>query len=99
MHFIVEVIRISRFLSENTNSLEELQNGQDDVIDVTEARGLRLLSVVESTGPVHRNVRLLPVEFHRSRCAKGRKIFLFTLFSQACVVISEPIGTSSTVCR
>lgn len=44
MHFIVEVIRISRFLSENTNSLEELQNGQDDVIDVTEARGLRLLS-------------------------------------------------------
>lgn len=49
------------------HSLEQLQDGQHDVVDVAEPRGLGLLGVVKTSGPVHRNVRLLPVELHRTR--------------------------------
>ena len=33
--------------------LEQLQDGQHDVVDVAEARGLRLLRVVQTSRPVH----------------------------------------------
>lgn len=42
--------------------LQELQNGQDDVVDVAEARGFRLLGVVHPAGPVEAHVRPLVVE-------------------------------------
>lgn len=49
------------------HSLEQLQDGQHDVVDVAEPRGLGLLGVVKPPGPVHRDVRLLPVELHGTR--------------------------------
>lgn len=45
--------------------LEQLEDGQDDVVDVAETRGLRLLGVVESAGPVDGDVRLLLVQLQR----------------------------------
>ena len=36
--------------------LQELQDGQDDVIDITEARGLALLGVMQTSGPVDGDV-------------------------------------------
>lgn len=50
----------------SSSLLEKLQDGQDDVIDVAEARGFRLLGVMETAGPVDGNVRLLLVQFHRT---------------------------------
>jgi hypothetical protein len=38
------------------NVLEQLQDAQDDVVDVAEARALRLLGVVQAAGPVDRDV-------------------------------------------
>lgn len=51
---------------ESSSSLEQLQDGQDDVVDVAEARGFRLLGVMEAAGPVDGDVGLLLVQFHRS---------------------------------
>ena len=42
--------------------LEQLQNGQHDVVDVAETRGLRLLGVVHPAGPVEAHVGPLVVE-------------------------------------
>lgn len=42
--------------------LEQLEDGQDDVVDVAETRGLGLLGVVESAGPVDGDVCLLLVQ-------------------------------------
>ena len=42
--------------------LEQLQDGQDDVVDVTEATGLALLGVVEPSGPIDRDVSSLEKE-------------------------------------
>ena len=36
--------------------LEQLQDGQHDVVDVAEARGLRLLRVVQTSRPVQHDV-------------------------------------------
>ena len=44
--------------------LEQLEDGQHDVIDVAEAAGLALLGVMETPGPVDRDVRRLLVELH-----------------------------------
>lgn len=44
--------------------LEQLQDGEDNVVDVAETRGLRLLGVVESASPIDGNVGLLLVQFH-----------------------------------
>jgi len=45
--------------------LEQLEDGQHDVVDVAEPRGLGLLGVVESAGPVDGDVRLLLVQLQR----------------------------------
>lgn len=50
---------------ECSSSLEQLQDGQDDVVDVAEAGGLRLLGMVETSGPVDGDVRLLLVQLQR----------------------------------
>lgn len=42
-----------------TNSLQQLQNSQHDVVDVAKSRGLGLLRVVKASGPVDGDVRLL----------------------------------------
>ena len=44
--------------------LEQLEDGQHDVVDVAEAAGLALLGVVEASGPVDCDVRRLLVELH-----------------------------------
>ena len=44
--------------------LEQLQDGQHDVVDVAEAAGLALLGVMKTSRPVDCNVRRLLVEFH-----------------------------------
>ena len=44
--------------------LEELEDGEHDVVDVAEAGRLALLGVVESAGPVDGDVRLSLVQFH-----------------------------------
>lgn len=46
--------------------LEQLEDGEDDVVDVAETRGLGLLGVVESSGPVDGDVCLLLVQLHSS---------------------------------
>lgn len=46
--------------------LEHLQNGYDDVIDVAEARGLELLGVVESPGPVDGDVAAVVIQLDRT---------------------------------
>ena len=45
--------------------LEQLQDGQDDVVDVAEAGGLALLGVVEAAGPVDGDLRGLLVQLDR----------------------------------
>lgn len=42
--------------------LEKLKNGEDDVIDIAEPRGLALLGVVEPASPVHGDVGVATVE-------------------------------------
>lgn len=44
--------------------LEQLESRQDNVVDVTEPRGLGFLGVVETSSPVDGYVRLLLVQFH-----------------------------------
>lgn len=50
--------------------LEELQDGQDDVVDVAEAGSLRFLGVVEASCPVHSDVCLLLVQLHSTGCGE-----------------------------
>ncbi len=52
--------------------LEQLEDGEHDVVDVAEAGRLALLCVMQSAAPVHRDVRRLLVELHRPRCT-GRE--------------------------
>ena len=51
--------------------LQQFQDCDDDVIDVTESRGLELLGVMQSAGPVYGDVALAVVELYSSvhRCA------------------------------
>ena len=42
---------------------EQLQDGENDVVDIAESTGLRLLSVVESASPVDGDVSRLLVQF------------------------------------
>ena len=56
-----------------TDILQQLQNGQHDVIDITESGGLTLLSMMEAPSPVDSNVRLLFVELHCSSWREGGK--------------------------
>lgn len=53
--------------------LEQLKDGQDDVVDVAETGGLRLLGVVESARPVDGDICLLLVQLHCSSCKKKKK--------------------------
>lgn len=66
--------------------LEQLEDGQDDVVDVAETRGLRLLGVVESTSPVDGDICLLLVQLHCSGWGKNKPTvaaFLSSLDSAA----------------
>lgn len=47
-------------------ALEEFENAEDDVVDVTEARRLRLLGVMQTSAPVDGDVRRLLVQLHRA---------------------------------
>ena len=42
--------------------LQKLKNGEDDVVDIAEPRGLALFGVVEPTSPVHGDVGVAAVE-------------------------------------
>lgn len=57
----MDVMSNENFSSCWWNSLEQLQDGQHDVINVAESRGFRLLCMVKSSGPVHGDVGLLSV--------------------------------------
>lgn len=48
--------------------LEKLEDGQHDVVGVTEAGRLGFLGVVQASHPVDGNVRLLLVDLQSSRC-------------------------------
>ena len=52
----------------NGNSLEELEDTKDNVVDVAEARRFALLRVVQATGPVDSNVGLVAVQFRSTSC-------------------------------
>lgn len=52
--------------------LEQLQYGDDDVVDVTEARGLELLGVVQAAGPVDGDVATVLVQLHRAVQRRAR---------------------------
>lgn len=54
--------------------LEQLQDGQHNIIHVTEAWSFRLLGVVESSGPVDCDVRLLPVQLHWPSYTKHKEL-------------------------
>ena len=47
--------------------LEQLEDGENDVVDVAEAGSLGLLGVVKTSGPVDGDVGGLLVQLHR-RC-------------------------------
>ena len=49
-------------------ALEEFENAEDDVVDVTEARRLRLLGMMQTSAPVDGDVRRLLVQLHRAGC-------------------------------
>jgi hypothetical protein len=49
-------------------ALEQFENGEHDVVDVAEARGLTLLGVVQATRPVDADVRLREVQLGGGRC-------------------------------
>lgn len=51
---------------ESSSLLEQLQDGQDNVIDVAKSRGFRLLGVMETASPVDGDVCLLLVQLHCS---------------------------------
>lgn len=69
------------FLHDNAapRLLEQLEDGEHDVVDVAETRRLRLLGVVESSRPVDGDVGLLLVKLHRARW-KSMKIFKVSLW-------------------
>ena len=46
--------------------LQQFQDCDDDVVDVAEPRGLELLGVVQSAGPIDSDVALAVVELHGS---------------------------------
>mmetsp|Transcript_4330 Transcript_4330/g.13090 ORF Transcript_4330/g.13090 Transcript_4330/m.13090 type:complete len:341 (+) Transcript_4330:459-1481(+) len=52
----VAVVNINVDVQNPRKVLEELQNRKHDIVDVAESRGLRLLRVMKSTGPVDRYV-------------------------------------------
>ena len=60
----------------DTRALEELQNRQDNVVDVAQARGLALFGVVQTTRPVDRNVREAVVQLVRARCGRPHPALL-----------------------
>ena len=55
-------MRQSKILSHYQNSLEQLQDGHHDVIDVAEAGRLELLGVVQPAGPVDGDVARVVVQ-------------------------------------
>ena len=46
--------------------LEQLEDGQDDVVGVAESGGLALFGVVQPAGPIDAHVGLALVELHRT---------------------------------
>lgn len=48
--------------TESSSSLQQLQDGEDDVVNVAETGGLGLLGMVESSSPVDGDVCLLLVQ-------------------------------------
>lgn len=48
--------------TESSSSLQQLQDGEDNVVNVAETGGLGLLGVVESSSPVDGDVCLLLVQ-------------------------------------
>ena len=54
--------------TQQLGSLKKFQNGQDDVVDVAESRGLWFLGMMEPSSPVYCYIRVLFVQLHRSSC-------------------------------
>lgn len=46
--------------------LEEFKNAQNNVIHITESRGLTFLSVVQPTSPIDGDISILPIKLHGS---------------------------------
>ena len=55
--------------------LEELKDGQDDVVDIAEAAGFTLLGMVKTSGPVDGDLGGLLVQLHcRGNGSSGREL-------------------------
>ena len=65
----VAVVAVDIDVEHAGDGAEELEDAEDDVVNVAEARGFALLCVVEATGPVDGNVGLA---FHESLCCGWR---------------------------
>ena len=63
----VSVMDVNINVEDSLMVLEQLQNGEYNVIDVAETTGLGLLSVMESTRPVNGDVGSLFVQFYSGR--------------------------------
>ncbi|KAI8529331.1 hypothetical protein RHMOL_Rhmol12G0216700 [Rhododendron molle] len=46
-------------------NLEELKDAQNDVVNIAEPRGLRLLRMMQPPGPIERHIRVLSVQLDR----------------------------------
>lgn len=47
-------------------NLEELKNPEHNIINITKTRRLRLFRMMQPPRPVDRNIRVLPIQLHRS---------------------------------
>ncbi|CAD6888718.1 unnamed protein product, partial [Tilletia caries] len=52
----VAVVDVDVYVEDAGVDAEELEDAEDDVIDVAETRGLALLGVMESAGPIDADV-------------------------------------------
>jgi len=52
------------------NVLEKLENGKNNVVDVTKAGCLGFFRVMQTSSPIDGNVSLLLVDFYGSSCKK-----------------------------
>jgi len=60
--------RSSKARRRKASVLEQLQDGQHNIVDVAEARGLALLCVMQAAGPVDGYIRVAIVQANSSTC-------------------------------
>lgn len=91
----IAVMAVNVYVQDALVCLKELKDAQDTVIDVAEAASLELLGVMEATGPINCDIRLISCKFCASKessCCVTLAV-LVHIVKYGAIAISEAVGS------